>query len=928
MSLKLIKRPAPKAIRKVSNIDAANGFLVSGWVYDSNRPDYQPLIEVVAGDLVLGEGRADRYRADLQENGFGDGYHAFSIKLIAGACDGQERQVYLRDKLSGQNLGANDYVIGGHKSADVIIEKVDSSGIAGRVIPKQSPVTEEDVVCVYIDGNLSCSASCIQSADQSDLRFHIALPVDVFDGLPHVFHADIAGKSVYSVPHYDILPAIQTQWDLLQTSSRRSGYAALSKVASYRYESLRTSLSQIGSPEQLENLNLAHEIVVAGHMPRKQYPTLTLPTVENPEVTIVIPVHNKFELTYLCLASCILAPNNTSWEVIVVDDASSDTTCQVEDIAPGVRVVRNRENRGFVQSCNEGASVARGQYLLFLNNDTEVTAGWIDELVQVFHRYPNVGAAGSKLIYPDGKLQDAGGIVWNNGLPWNVGHGQNADDPSYNYCREVDYLTGASLMVERTAWANVGGFTESYAPAYYEDTDLAFKLRAKNYKTIYSPFSTVIHYEGQSNGTDLSSGIKKYQQINAARFEKNWSHAFEGLGVEGQDLHINKDRNRHGRILMIDHAFPCEGQDAGSYAAIQEIKLLIDLGCKVTFVPHNFTHLGKYTDELQRMGVECIYAPFYTSVNVFLDRRGDEFDAVYITRYDVAERVIPDVREYTNARIIFNNADLHFLREMRSALANGETDLSGPRNTRDRELAVMNKVDVLLSYNEIEHTIISTHTMRADNLFTCPWVLTKRESDIGFDDRSDLAFLGGYGHPPNREAVEYFVREVMPLVRESGQKIKLRLYGSNFPEELHYLESEDVIVEGYVEKLETVFDTCRVFVAPLISGAGIKGKVLDSIAYGVPTVLSPVAAESTGLIAGQSMLMANSPEEWASAITRLHSDQSLWENVRDRAFDVVERQYSKEHGLQLMSDMLRFASIPHSGYEEGSGDEMERAASA
>lgn len=643
---------------------------------------------------------------------------------------------------------------------------------------------------------------------------------------------------------------------------------------------------------------------------------LTLPTVEQPVVSIILPVHNQFHLTYQCLVSLILGAGDVDFEVVLVDDCSSDATLVIEACVTGLRVIRNTENKGFLESCRRGAGEASGEFLLFLNNDTEVESGWLDEMHDVFARFENVGAVGAKLVYPDGRLQDAGGIVWASGTPWNVGHGADPANPEYNYVREVDYLTGAALMVSRAAWDSVGGFSEAYAPAYYEDTDLAFKLRGNGYRTLYCPQATVVHHEGRSNGTSLESGIKQYQVVNAERFRKNWAEAFTGNGAEGVDLRRNKDRRRGLRVLMIDHEYPRLGRDAGSYAALREMQLIMALGCKVTFLPYNMGWAGRHVDTLQRLGVECVHAPWYSSAEAFLDARAAEFDVVYVTRYTVAERVLERVRQASRAKVILNNADLHFLREMRAALWRGDGDLDGPRRTRERELAVMDSVDAVLSYNEVERAVIASHLMRSEHLFNCPWVLEDVQSNVPLQDRRGLAFLGGFGHPPNREAMSWFIDRVMPLLRAVRPDIELHVWGSRLPADVEWQERDGVIVEGYAETLGAVFDSCRVFVAPLLSGAGIKGKVLDSMACGVPAVLSPVAAEGTGLTDGVSTVIARTPEEWVSEIIALVDDDGHWQALSDASRDVVGKRYSFARGLREMQKVFDHLEL-ETGTETG-----------
>ncbi len=653
----------------------------------------------------------------------------------------------------------------------------------------------------------------------------------------------------------------------------------------------------------------------AGYWPRLTLPAFIADDSLRPSVTVIIPAFNQFQLTYQCLASLILSGDKANLEIMVVDDASTDATTVIESRVENLSVVRNQENLGFLHSCNKAASLAKGDYIVFLNNDTEVEANWIDKMLEVFDNFSGVGAVGAKLVYPDGTLQDAGGIVWQSGQPWNVGHGKHRDDPEYNYVREVDYLTGAALMVSREAWDAVDGFSEQYAPAYYEDTDLSFKIREAGFRTLYCPQATVVHYEGRSNGTDLGSGVKQHQVVNAEQFKSKWVNQFVKQGVEGVDLRNQKDRNRGLRVLMIDNAFPRLGQDAGSYAAVQELKLLLGLNCKVTFLPNNLLHLGVHVDVLQKLGVECVHAPFHRSVQKFMEQRAAEFDVVYITRYVVAEKLIPLVRQYSDARIVFNNADLHFLREMRTALSDGQSDLSSVHETRRRELSVMDLADVVLSYSDIELEVIASHLLESKKLFRCPWVLRCETSGKPLAQRSGLAFLGGYAHPPNRAAVDWFIQHVMPTLHAKRPDLKLHIWGSHLPENSGWDVQPGVVLEGYAPSLDDVFSGLLAFVAPLQAGAGIKGKVLDSLAYGVPTVLSPIAAEATGLIDGSSTLIAHTPDQWVEHIESLLDSDELWQRIRANSVSLRDRRYSAVAGIDAMKKVFDYleldTTVPH-----------------
>jgi O-antigen biosynthesis protein len=581
------------------------------------------------------------------------------------------------------------------------------------------------------------------------------------------------------------------------------------------------------------------------------------------------------------------------------------------DLVHGVKFLRHQKAQGFIRSCNDGARTARGAYVLMLNNDTEVSSGWIDELLYVFEHFSDVGMAGAKLLYPNGQLQEAGGIVWNNGDPWNYGREGNPREPRYNYTRQVDYLSGACVMLRKTVWDELGGFDERFMPAYFEDADLAFRVRELGLKTVYTPFSQVIHFEGLSSGKSVTSGAKRYQEVNRPKFKARWSRAFKNNGAIGRDPDLNKDRNVRFRALVIDFTTPQPDRDAGSYAAVQEIRLLQSLGFKVTFVPDNLAYLASPTEDLQRMGVECVYAPFVASIRDLLETRGSEFDLVYVTRYSIAERHIDAIRRFApQAKLVFNNADLHFLRELRSAIASKSQDgVSSALRTRDDELGLMRKVDLVLSYNDAEHAVIVSHNLDSTRIARCPWVVKVPEGSPGFDERVDIAFLGGFSHGPNPEAMEYFVREVMPLLRERLPNVSLRIYGSDISDRIHDLAADDVVIEGWVPDVAQVYSSCRVFIAPLKSGAGIKGKVVGALAFGVPCVLSPVAAEGTGVRDGQEALIAETAAQWAESIARLYEDRSMWLKIHNAARSYAASEFSFVKGQKLMQKALELVDI-------------------
>ena len=544
----------------VGSFDGFDGRYAVGWARDEAVGTLRLSVDVLANNRWVASGRADLLRGDLLDAEIGDGTHGFRIALPAELCDGGEYEICVR---AGTNVIPLQPGVRIFQSASTLlghIDGVDGAHVIGWVSNVLLP-NEASRVELLIDGQ-SVATGVASQAGANGLRFSLRIPPRLMDGRPHVVAVHSIAPFFLVGETALLLPAISTPVDALRRYNGSFSNAALIEGAPARYEALRRQLALLTngaglSPEdkinRLRQVVAAHEQVLRGFDgPDKSFESLsplTFPKTQDPLVSVVIPVHNKALVTYNCLASLLLAPNRASFEVIVVDDGSSDETSILSGLVQGVEYLRHEKAEGFIRSCNDGAKRARGVYVLMLNNDTEVTSGWIDELVYVFDHFGKVGMAGAKLLYPNGQLQEAGGIVWNNGDPWNFGREGNPREPRYNYTRQVDYLSGACVMLRRALWDELGGFDERFMPAYFEDADLAFRVRERGLKTLYTPFSQIIHFEGISSGTSVTSGTKRYQEINRPKFKSRWSRAFKNNGTIGRDIDLNKDRNVRFRAL-------------------------------------------------------------------------------------------------------------------------------------------------------------------------------------------------------------------------------------------------------------------------------------------------------------------------------------------------------------------------------------------
>jgi GT2 family glycosyltransferase len=633
---------------------------------------------------------------------------------------------------------------------------------------------------------------------------------------------------------------------------------------------------------------------------------------DQPEVSIVIPAHNQWSFTSACLTSLLKARCEHTFEVIVVDDQSSDETAGQLAQVQGIHYLRNEQNLGFVGSCNRGSEQAQGEFLVLLNNDTEVTDGWLDELIDTFQIEPQAGLVGSRLVYPDGRLQESGGIIFNDASGWNYGRGDNPEHPEYQFLREADYCSGACIILKTALFQKLGALDERYAPAYYEDTDLAFRVREAGYKVMIQPSSVVIHFEGATSGTDTSSGTKRYQLVNQQKFLDRWHDVLESQPEPVPDPYnkpaIRKAcfHRKKGQILFIDARTPEPDKDSGSVRLSNLMQVCRDMDYTVAFLADNRVHAGHYTRDLQKSGIEVYFNPWLESFSEFFRGRGFEFDYIFISRHYVAINYIHMIRRYCpNSHFIFDTVDLHYLRERRLAeLENSRSLKIAARQTRRSELSVVKAADATLVVSSIEKEVLAKDAPGSE-----VHVLSNIHHVPGrnkvFADRKDIYFVGGYQHPPNIDAAMWFVNEVWPLVHEHLPDMKFHLIGSQAPKKIKALAGNGVVFHGYVESLEPFLNGCRLAVAPLRYGAGVKGKVNMSMAHGQPVVVTSASAEGLFGEHEREFLLADDAETFAGEIVRLYQDEALWNRLSDASIKNVQKHFSVSAARDSLDALFR-----------------------
>lgn len=337
-----------------------------------------------------------------------------------------------------------------------------------------------------------------------------------------------------------------------------------------------------------------------------------------------------------------------------------------------------------------------------------------------------------------------------------------------------------------------------------------------------------------------------------------------------------------GRILVIDHKTPRPDQDSGSASTFAFLQGLVNLGFEVRFAPFDLRHDGRYTEDLAALGVRPLTAPKWRSIDAVV-KQARECDVVLLYRAPIAAQLFDRVRKRApGAKIVFHAVDLHFLRmEREAALSGVQADYDEAAAMRLRELDLVGRADMSIVVSAYERDLLGrlTPTARVRHLPIIREV--PPESSLGGvgGSRQGVLFIGGYEHRPNVDAMTWFVSEVWPCVRLRRLPERLIIAGSKVPDGVAALASQDIEIRGYVDDLAATFAACKLSIAPLRYGGGIKGKIVTSLSYGVPVVATSVAAEGMGLVHEEHVLVADEPAAFADQIARLCADTALWQRL-------------------------------------------------
>jgi GT2 family glycosyltransferase len=630
---------------------------------------------------------------------------------------------------------------------------------------------------------------------------------------------------------------------------------------------------------------------------------LVLPTSNEPIVSIILILYNRAELTYMCLRSLCEHFGAEPFEVIIIDNASSDRTRILLDRVKGANIILNSENIYFPAAVNQGARAAKGKYLLLLNNDAQLLPGSLSSAVKTLESAEDIGVVGGRIILLDGSIQEAGSIIWSDGSCLGYGRGDNPSAPMYMFQRDVDFCSGAFFLTPRDLFFSVGGFDEDYTPAYYEETDYCVKLLKTGKRIVYDPNSVILHYEFASSSSSLNAiELQASHRKLFVRKHSDWLK--EQYASNEANILQSRLRSLPGqkKILFIDDKVPHIYMGSGFPRTNKILSALVELGYSITYYPmlrspdDTWDYIYRDISQVVELVVGSEYAE--SGLRRFLTTRQDYYDYLLISRphnlekirtiFNKLPRLLHKIKLIYDAEAIFSNREL-----MKLSLQGSPPSQSYAQSLIEQELQLAEGVDAIITVSELERQQFLDHGY--SNVHVLSHMVPIQASETPFEARQDILFVGAMpdDNTPNADSIVWFASKVLPILNQKAEvKIKLLVAGINKAQRVLDLASDQVIILGKVNDLAPLYSTARVFIAPTRFAAGIPLKVCEAAAKGIPIIATNLVATQLGWQSGKELLAADEPEALAECCLQLYNDRDTWNEIRANALEIISQNYS------------------------------------
>ncbi len=640
--------------------------------------------------------------------------------------------------------------------------------------------------------------------------------------------------------------------------------------------------------------------------------TLDFSTHGTPPVSVVVIHFGKPALTYAAIAS-LRASTSLPIELVVVDNDRSLQARGLPARLAGARYLEQWENVGFLAGTNLGARCARGEHLLLLNNDTRVMPGAIDAGLGVFRESSDVGAVVGRIIHFDGRLQEAGSLVWSDGATDAYGRGADPDASEFRFRRDVDYGSGAFLFTSRSLWEELGGFDQAFEPAYYEDVDYCLRARALGRRVVFEPACAVWHVEGGSFFEDEAAQLTlRNRAVFAAKHAVTL--ADRPRRADDQVLATRDAAQRGPTALFVDDRLPDPAFGSGHGRAREMVLALRSMGFRVAVVATDAAPADPQgTRTVLPPDIEVLSSGTPAVLRQLLAERLPHAALLVVSRRQNLERLdqLQIVGPSCPSPVLYDMESMVSERNAHRARVLAESAVGSAVEDALREMELARLADAVTVASDRDRLrVLQAGVARA---VTLGHVAAVDPAAPGREGRSGLLFVGAFhaSDTPNSDAMHWFVHEVWPLLRNrSPAATRLTIAGFTNPHfRPDWIVAAGVRALGRQDSLQPLYDEAAVFVAPTRFAAGIPIKVIEAAAAGLPAVVSPILAEQLGWEPSREVVVGSvdDPAEFAAACRALLEDASRWVRVQAAARTRVERDATPERFRERLEEAVAYA---------------------
>jgi GT2 family glycosyltransferase len=629
---------------------------------------------------------------------------------------------------------------------------------------------------------------------------------------------------------------------------------------------------------------------------------------DNPAVSIILSINNDFEKTLRCLHKIQLNTKDILYEIIVpvngLDQHTKENLLKIEEIQ------FLSSDSDYIGSLNKAVENARGEYVVFLDSNYQVQDGWLKNLLKVSENDPGCGIVEPKIVFVDGRLMHAGGIIHNDATLTSYGKLDDSEKYEYNYLKETDYISGACFLIRKTIWEELCGMGPEFETGIYKYVDLVFRIRQAGYKVFYQPTSLVVGSSATNTNTFESVDAEKEQEKNRQRFLNRWKRELMvKSSPKGHNVFLHRDRSLvKAHLLVIDHAVPYFDQDDASRLTFNYLELFVKMGYQVHFIGHTFYRHEPYTTQLQQLGIEVIYGKHHKqNISDWFQENGKFIDFSIVRKSLILPKYAKLISQYCDSKLAFIIEDSQLLKNLQKLELNDIPELNySNEHIKPASLKVLDDVDILLTFSDFEYSIIKKWKPEK-KVFTIPGRFYEiHEKEVpDFGDRKDILMMGDIATPENMEALQWFTDKVFPLILQNVPDVMLHVFCSKPDLETQILNHAHVHVISNVSGETTLqyYSRFRLAVFPQQRGPASKNELLDCLYHQLPTVITPSIAAGTPEIDKHSFV-AYDPESFAGKVCDAYTDTRQWNRLSEGGIELISKHYTGKAARKIFEKII------------------------